>query len=245
MSRKRTITLVLLGLLVPYLLLGGLVCLRHIWWAPPRQAAAAYLEALARRDTAGIYLYSSLLGPHLAGMMAKSDMPADARKHMWAKDYARWKKEFDKGGGARDLLQRERRLVHGQVAVAPLELEEFKAEVQHGETSDLVSYNDVAGEVHHFYYRLEYPSPGTAPPVGILDNLRSGRRRRIRSVAIRVEVSRRPDLEAPRTWLLGWSWLDDLAPAFPFRHWLPAAEPEEAWMAEISFNTDKTTLEAF
>ncbi len=228
-----------------YLLLSVPVCLRTMWWAPPEQAAQAYINAIKQRDPTGIYLYSDMLGPHLAGMMAKSNMDDDSRRHMWAKDFARWKSEFEKGGAAQDSTKRERRLLHGQVLVERVDGKDFKAEVKNGEVTELVSYNDTPGETRHFFYRLTYPSAEVAPPVAILDNVRTGKQRRIRSVVIRVEVRRRPDVEPPATWFLGWDWLDAVAPVFPHRVLFGPAPAEQVWMAQISFAVDKLSLDTF
>jgi len=230
---------------VIYLLLGMPICLRTMWWAPPEQAASAYLKAIVQRDPIGIYLYSDMLGPQLAGMMAKANMDSEVRRHMWAKDFTRWKDEFEKGGQAQDSTKRERRLLHGQVEIEPVPAGDFKAEVDRDGVQDLVSYHDVPGETRHFYYKLTYPSPEVAPPVAILDNIHTGKQRRIRSVIIRVEVRRRPDVEPPATWLLGWDWLDAVAPAFPLRHLFGPTRPEEVWMAQVSFAVDKLSLDTF
>lgn len=245
MADKKAIVKVVIWLIIVYLLAGLPVCLRTMWWAPPQEAAQAYLKAIVERDATGIYLYSDMLGPHLAGMMAKSNMADDGRRHMWAKDFARWKGEFEKGGEAQDSLKRERRLLHGQVEITPVDGREFKAEITRDKVSQLESYTDTPGETHHFYFKLTYPSAEVAPPVGILDNLNTGKQRRIRSVVIRVEVGRRPDIEPPATWMLELDWLDAIAPAFPLRHLFGPANPEEVWMGQVSFAVDKLSLDTF
>jgi hypothetical protein len=245
MANKRPLVIVLVLLGVVYCLVGALVVMRTIWWAPPQLAASAYLKAVMNRDTTGIYMYSDMLGPHLAGMMAKSKMGHDARRHMWAKDFTRWKTEFEKGSKAQDSLKRERRLLHGQVVVEPIAGGQFKAEVKRGEVIDLETYTDDPGQTHHFYYRLSYPALDGAPKVSILDNVLTGRNRHIRSVVVRVEVRRRPDVEPPQSWLLSWDWLDTISVAFPFRHLFTQASPEEVWMAMVSFAIDKMQLETY
>jgi hypothetical protein len=237
------IGLILLALV--YLLPGALVCLRAAWWAAPRDAADAYLASIVNRDTTGIYLYSDLLGPHLSGLMAKSQLSEDARRHMWAKDFTRWQDEFQKGGQAQDSLKRERRLLHGQVRLEPVAGKGFKAEIFHGQESDLVAYRDEPGRTHHLYYRLTYPSAAVAPKVAILDNVRSAPERRIQSVVVRIEVALRPEIGPPRSWLLAWDWLDEIAPAYPFRRLFGPAEPQEVWMAGVRFAADKLSLETF
>ncbi len=243
MNKKIVLAIVVVACI--YLGIGALVCLRSVWFVPPRMAADAYLRAIMDRDATGTYLYSDMLGPNLAGMMAKSNMSAEARKHLWAKDFVRWKAEFEKGSKANDSLKRERRLLHGQVMLTQANGDDYKAEVVRGEEIDLESYKDVAGRFYHHYYRLDYPTRGVAPFVGILDNIRTGRKRRIRSVVIRVEVARRPDVGAPRSWLLAWDWLDTIAPAFPVRHLFSPTGPEEVWMVKVCFAVDKLTLETF
>lgn len=233
--------LVLLGI---YLLAGTAVTLRRAFLIPPQAAALDYLEALRDRDAAAIYLYSDMLGPHLAGMMDKSDLTTEQRKHLWAKDFARWKMEFDRGSEAEDALRRERTLLPPSVQIVSTEVDDYKAEVHDGVDLNLASYNDVPGLIHHRYFQLIFKPDSEAPPVSALGNIQTGHQRRIKSVVVRVEVHRRPDAGWFRSALVEWDWLDEIGFLFP-RVTGPPEDPSKLWMAGLSFDVDKLTLETY
>lgn len=243
-SRKLLVQLAVVTGIV-YLILSALICAKQAWWAPPSLAADGFIEALQEKDPTGIYLFSDMLGAHLTAMMLKSKMSADARKHMLAKDFNQWKDEFNKGTKAHDTLARERKLVNSQMSFESVPCSDFKAEISDGETRNLVSYKDVPGQAYHLCYRFTYPSAQHAPRVRLLGNIRTARNRRIKSIVIRVEVTRRPEISPPRSWILGWEWLDAIAPAFPLRYLFSNAKPEEVWMARISFQIDKTKIDTY
>ncbi len=234
---------VIIGII--YLLLSALECTRYLWWAPPQQAADQFMKALQKDDPAGIYLFSDMLGAHLMGMMVKSNLSSDTRKQMLAKDFNQWKDEFNKGPKAHDTLARERKLINSNMNFENVSCADFKAEVSTGEIRSLESYKDVPGQTYHFCYRLSYPSARHAPRVSLLDNIRTALKRRIKSVTIRVEVSARPEVSPPRSWILGWKWLDTIAPAFPLRYLFSSAKAEEVWMARVSFQIDKTKIDTY
>ncbi len=230
---------------VIYAVICLLECARQSWWSTPKLAADEFIEALQKNDPTGIYMLSDMLNAHLTGMMVKSNVSTDTQKHMLAKDFNQWKDEFNEGSRAHDTLSRERKLVNSNMEYSSISCSDFKAEVQTGETRSLESYNDVPGQTYHICYRFTYPSARLAPTVSLLDNIRTARKRRIKSVAVRVEVSRRPDVTAPRSWILSWKWLDTIAPAFPLRYLFSNSRPEEIWMARISFQIDKTKIDTY
>ncbi len=244
MSWKKRLSVLGLVLLGIYLLAGTAVTLRRAFLIPPQSAASKYLEALRGRDAAAIYLYSDMLGPHLAGMMDKSDLTEEQRKHLWAKDFARWKMEYDRGAEAEDALRRERALLTPSVRILPAEVDDYKAEVHDGIDLNLVSYNDVPGMIHHRYFRLSFDEDSKAPQVSVLGNVQSGSQRRIKSVVVRVEVRRRPDVGWFRSVLAEWDWLEEIGFLFP-RIIGPPADPSKLWMASLSFDVDKLTLETY
>ena len=241
--RKRLLILglVLLGL---YLLAGAAMNLRWSYLASPQDAALDYLEALRDRNAPGIYLYSDMLGPHLADMMEKSDLTQEQRKNLWAKDFARWKMEYDRGSDAEDALRRERRLMLPAVQIVSTEVADYKAEEHDGVDMNLATYHDVPGIVHHRYFQLIFKSASEAPPVSILGNVQTGRQRRIKSVVVRVEVRRRPDVGWLRSMLVEWDWMEAAGFLFP-RVLGPPDDPSELWMTRLSFDVDKLTLETF
>lgn len=243
-TTKRIVIAVIIVLAL-YLAFGTLISLRKYWFTPPELAADNYLRALQERDTAVIYLYSDMLGPRLMDMMEKSRMTDEERRQLWAKDYTRWRSEFQRGAKAMDSLRRERELITGQVQYVRVSPQEYKAEVKQGEEINLLSYVDLPGEIHHRYYRLTFPSTEQAPPVSVLDNIRTGAQRRIKSVVIRIRVRRRPDANAFASLIMEWDWLDNVSFLFPFAAWVPHQDPSDAWMAGLSFDVDKLTLETF
>jgi hypothetical protein len=234
-----------LPLLLAYLILGALVVLRSQSYCDPDTAAQVYLEALRSRRLDAIYLYSELLGARLAGLTEGSDLGEEQRQQLWAKDFTRFTLEFNRGAGSMDSLRRERLLLSSKAAVAPAAVKDYRAEVKSGQELNLVSYRDVEGEGYHRYYRISYPSPDQAPPVGLLDNVQTGRDRLIRSVIIRVQVLRRPEVGWLKAQAMRWGRLDQVASWYPFLSLLPPAEPSRIWMVGVSFTVDKTTLETF
>jgi len=227
-----------------YLLLATVVIWRHCLWAQPQAAANAYLRALQQRDATGIYLYSHLLGPRLAGMMAGSNLDEEQRRRLWAKDFVRWQAEFSKGNLASDPVRRERRLVAPGTRIEAVFPQEYRAEVNLDGDLYLASFHDVPGRSYHYYFRLSYPSPQVAPPVGVLQNVRTDRQRRIKSVVVHLEVQRRPEVRGPQAWLLECDWLRRLEVLVPA--WLFAEnDPARVWAVKMSFNVDKLTLETF
>jgi hypothetical protein len=112
-SRRKWIAIAGLALGLPYLALGTLVVLRSSHWADPCRAARDFLDALRKRDAVGIYLYADMLGPRLSGMMEKSNLSSDEKKNLWAKDFGRWREEFEKGSKSMDSLRLERALLPG------------------------------------------------------------------------------------------------------------------------------------
>jgi hypothetical protein len=233
--------LVLLGL---YLLAGAAITLRRAYLASPQEAALSYLKALRNRDAPTIYLYSDMLGPHLADMMEKSELTQEQRKNLWAKDYARWKMEYDRGSEAKDALRRERQLMMPEVQIVSTEVADYKAEEHDGTELNLATYHDIPGIVIHRYFQLIFPSASQAPPVSILGNVNTGRQRRIKSVVVRVEVRRRPDVGWLRSALVEWDWMEEAGFIFP-RIIAPPDDPSELWMTSLSFDVDKLTLETF
>jgi len=233
--------LVILGL---YLLVGAAVTLRRSYLASPQEAALNYLKALRDRDAPTIYLYSDMLGPHLADMMEKSELTQEQRKNLWAKDFARWKMEFDRGSEAEDALRRERQLMTPEVQIVSTEVADYKAEEHDGAELNLATYNDVPGIVRHRYFQLIFPADSQAPPVSILGNVTTGRQRRIKSVVVRVEVRRRPDVGWLRSTLVEWDWMEAAGFLFP-RIIASPEDPSELWMTSLSFDVDKLTLETF
>ena len=245
MSRKTLILGLALPALLAYLVLGALCVLRWFSFSDPDTTAQVYLEALRSRRLDAIYLYSESLGARLAALTEGSDLGEDQRKDLWAKDFARFTLEFDRGASALDSMRRERQLLSSQARVAPATVKDYRAEVKSGQELDLASYRDVEGEGYHRYFRISYPSADQAPPVSLLDNVQTGRDRLIRSVIVRVEVLRRPEVGWLKAQAMRWGWLDRLKPAFPFLKLLPPADPSRIWMAGVSFTIDKTTLETF
>ncbi|MBW2701930.1 MAG: hypothetical protein JRF33_14030 [Deltaproteobacteria bacterium] len=232
--------------LVIYLFVGAVVTLRHALRSDPLAAGKAYVRALQDRDLPGIYLYSDLLGPRLAGMMAKSDVAENTRKQMWAKDFVRFKSEFQRGGHAMDSLRRERQLLHPEAMVSPVSAGDYAAEIRDidGE-ENLARFGDLPGSIYQLYFRIGYKSPDQAPPVGVLSNISTGKARRIRAVVIRVEVTTRPDIPSWQTFFMGLDWLESIEVAFPFRAWFTIRSPSEVWMAKVIFDVDKKTVETF
>jgi hypothetical protein len=238
--------LLILGLTLAgiYLLAGTALTLRRSFLASPREAAFRYLKALRDRDASGIYLYSDMLGPHLADMMEKSDLTEEQRKNLWAKDFARWKMEYERGSEAQDALRRERELIRPSVQIAPTEVADYKAEVHDGADLNLASYQEVPGLIHHRYFQLIFNPASEAPPVSVLGNVQTGGQRRIKSVVVRVEVRRRPDVGWFRSALVGWDWMEKAGFLFP-EILDPPDDPSELWMTSLSFDVDKLTLETF
>jgi hypothetical protein len=231
-----------------YLAVGLAVSLRAVWSPDPRLAADAYLKALQERDPVGIYLLSTRLGARLAGMMAGADVPPAQRQELWAQDLARFRSELEKGGDSQDGLRRERALISPGVQIEPVQSADFRAVVQGEEGEDLVRYADVPGRIHHLFYRLRFPEDARAPPAALLDTkvIRFKPKKgpdRLRAVVVRVEVSRRPEVKPPRSWLLDLPWLAALEPAFPWIPMLAAARPEDIWSADLSFEVDPKLLE--
>ncbi len=243
-SRRALVQLAILlaGL---YALFATAVCLRAAWRPPPGAAAEAYLRALQARDATAIYMLSDLLGPRLAGLAAGGGLEGDAVRHLQAKDFARWKAEFDRGAGGEDSMRRELALLRPAARLAPVEVEDYQAEVQDPEGESLERYLDERGERYHRYFRLSYPAAEGAPEVGLLENVRTGKTRRLRAVTLRVEVSRRPELGGLRAFVLGLDFLDRVAFLAPFHRLLTPAPAAEVWMARVSFSVDKTCLETF
>jgi hypothetical protein len=245
MTVKKAIGVVI-GLLAGlYLLLGLLVTLRIIWLCPPEQAADAYLQALKSSNTALVYMYSDLLGPRLIDMMNKSEMTEDDRKALWAKDYARWKSEYMRGSKALDSLRREREVISEHADFKRVTPESYKAEVRVDGDLNMVAYADVPGETHHLYYQLVYPAPGKAPRVSVLGNIRTGPKRRIKQMVLRVQVRRRPDVDALAALIMEASWISELEFLFPHLGLLSQADPTDVWMVGLSFDVDKLTLETY
>ena len=244
MSWKKRLLILGLVLLGLYLLAGAAINLRWSYLASPQDAALKYLKALRDRDAPGIYLYSDMLGPHLADMMEKSDLTQEQRKNLWAKDFARWKMEYDRGSDAEDALRRERQLMLPAVQIVSTEVADYKAEEHDGVDLNLATYHDVPGVVHHRYFQLIFPSASQAPPVSILGNVQTGPQRMIKSVVVRVEVRRRPDVGWLRSTLVEWDWVEEAGFLFP-RIINPPDDPSELWMTSLSFNVDKLTLETF
>jgi hypothetical protein len=244
MSWKKRLLIAVLVLLGIYLLTGTTVALRRAFLAPPQAAALKYLQALRDRDAAAIYLYSDMLGPHLAGMMDKSDLSEEQRQNLWAKDFARWKMEYDRGSEAEDALRRERALLPPSVQIVATQAEDYKAEVHDGISLSLASYNDVPGMIHHRYFQLVFGAESEAPLVSVLENIHTGPQRRIKSVVVRVEVQRRPDVGWFRSVLAEWDWLEEIGFLFP-RVTAPPEDPSDFWMAGLSFDVDKLTLETY
>ncbi len=245
MSRRKWVTIIGLVLGLPYLALGTLVVLRSSRWADPDLAARDFLNALRKRDAVGIYLYADMLGPRLSGMMEKSDLAEDEKKYLWAKDFGSWREEFEKGSRSMDSLRQERALISPETRISALHPDNFRAEVRSGEDLNLVAYHDVPGECYHCYFKLEFPSIEQAPPVDLLQNIQTAKRRRIKSVVVRVEIKRRPEVGPIESLLLKWLWLDKIAWLFPTGLFGAQGDPAKLWSAHLSFNVDKLTMEAF
>jgi hypothetical protein len=244
MGWKKPVLILAIVLAAVYLLAGTAVTLRRTTLASHEKAASQYINALRDRDLTAIYLYSNMLGPHLAGMMEKSGLSEEQRKNLWAKDFARWKWEFERGTKAKDALRRERTLMDPSVRIVPTDVGDYKAEVHDGVDLNLASYHDVPGTIYHHYFQLIFASASQAPPVSVLSNVRTGRQRRIKSVVVRVEVSRRPDVSWIRGQLVEWDWLEEIGFLFP-AILDPPDDPSGLWMTNLSFDVDKLTLETF
>lgn len=251
-TRRKTLKLryrsqwLLAGIIIAvlYLLMATLVIWRHCLWASPQAAAAAYLKALQHRDPVGIYLYSHMLGPRLAGMMAKSNLTEQQRRQLWAKDLVRWQGEFSKGQLANDPVRRERQLINPHTKITPVHPQDYRAEVRLDGDLYLASYPDVPGQTYHFYYRLAYPTAQAAPPVQVLQNVHTAPKRRIKSVVIHLEVQRRPEVQGWPAWLLERDWLRRLEAVVP-AGLFSKNKPERVWAVKLNFNVDKLTLETF
>ncbi|RME19656.1 MAG: hypothetical protein D6806_17915 [Deltaproteobacteria bacterium] len=231
-----------------YLALAVMVTARHAVWCDPAQAADRYLEALRKKDAAGIYLFSHMLGPHLSGMMEKSNLGAEEKKLLWAKDFNRWREEFSKAGGrghSLDPMRREAALVASASAIEQVSPGDWRSVEYDQDGEYLASFRDVCGSVHHLYYRLAYRDARSAPPVSILENVRTARSRRIKSVVVRLEVTRRPEVGGLRALLIGWCWLDRLRAIVPAGLFARSAEPHEVWAVKLSLAVDKLKLETF
>jgi hypothetical protein len=244
-TKKTWILFFIIVLVVPYLALGTLVTLKKVWWVEPEITATAYLEAIRNREAGAIYLLSNMLGPSLSGMMAKSDMSQDQRKLLWAKDFTRWKLEFDKGSKSMDSLRRERLLICPSVQITQAQPATYKAAVRDGQNENMVSYADVIGETYHVYYQLIFKDQSSAPTVAVLDNVRTGQDRQIKSVLVRVEINLRPETDLIKSTILKWSWLDKIAFIFPTGLFNSNTDPAAIWGAQLSFDVDKLTLETF
>lgn len=246
MSAKSRLVRLFVFLLVLYLLVGAVVTLRHALRSDPAEAAQAYVKALHERDLPGIYLYSDLLGPRLAGMMAKAGVGEDARKQMWAKDFVRFKTEFERASRAMDSLRRERQLLHPDATVTMVGGAGYQTETPHPAAADeLETFGSMSGSVYHFFFKIEYPSRDEAAPVSVLSNIQTGPKRLIRSVVFRVEVEARPDIPGWQRFFMGMDWLEPAAALFPFRAWFAVRSPSEVWMTELAFDVDGRTLETF
>ncbi|HOX46134.1 MAG TPA: hypothetical protein PK668_21200 [Myxococcota bacterium] len=228
-----------------YLLFSAAVCLRSAWRPEPQRAAEAYLRALQARDATGVYMLSDLLGARLAGLTAGGGLEGDAAKHLQAKDFARWKAEFERGADSQESLRREVDLVRPGAELTPVEPEDYQAEVPDPEGTSLESYRDSAGELYHRYWRLAYPSAAGAPEVGKLENVQTGKGRRLKAVTLRLEVRRRPELGGVRAFVLALDALDPVAWLAPARHLFSPPEPSAVWMVRLCFAVDKTSLETF
>jgi len=233
MSRRKWVTIVGLALGLPYLALGTLVVLRRSQWSDPDLAARDFLDALRKRDAVGIYLYADMLGPRLSGMMEKSDLAEDEKKYLWAKDFGRWREEFEKGSRSMDSLRQERALISPQTRISAMHPDNFRAEVRSGEDLNLVTYHDVPGECYHRYFKLEFPSIEQAPPVDLLQNIQTAGRRHIKSVVIRVEINRRPEVGPIESLLLKWLWLDKIAWLYPTGLFGAQDNPEARMLARL------------
>jgi len=244
-SRRKWIAIAGLAFGLPYLALGTLVVLRSSHWADPCRAARDFLDALRKRDAVGIYLYADMLGPRLSGMMEKSNLSSDEKKNLWAKDFGRWREEFEKGSKSMDSLRLERALLPPEVSISRLHPDDYRAEVRSGEDLNLVTYQDVPGEFYHCYFRLEFPSAERAPAVELFQNILTARQRSIKSVVVRVEVKRRPEIGTIESELLKWTWLDKISWLYPTGLFSAQSDPAKLWSAYLSFNIDKMTLETF
>ncbi|MBW1810099.1 MAG: hypothetical protein JRJ87_18020 [Deltaproteobacteria bacterium] len=244
-SKKTWILFIIIVLVVPYLAVGTAVILKKVWWLEPEITAMAYLEAIRNREAGAIYLLSNMLGPSLSGMMKKSDMSQDQRKLLWAKDFTRWKLEFDKGLKSMDSLRRERLLICPGIQITQAQPAVYRAAVRDGQNENMVSYINVIGETYHVYYQLIFKDRSSAPTVSLLDNVRTGPERRIRSILVRVEVSLRPEIGPIKSTILKWNWLDKIAFIFPTGLFDSCTDPAAIWGAQLSFDVDKLTLETF
>jgi hypothetical protein len=177
-------------------------------------------------------------------MLAKSArLSKNDRAELQKRDYARWMHEYESRSKDPQALVGQRRLMAGNVQVSLVSVDEYKTEAQaDGDTYWVLHQND-PGQAYNLFYRLDYPSASTAPSLSALDGLRSPRK--IKSVIVRVQVSRRPDVSASRSWLLGWDFLDALAPAFPFRILFTPPLPEQVWMVRFSLAVDKLYLKEY
>jgi len=245
MSRRKKISIAVIVFALLYLLPGTVVFMRHLWWSDPQLAARAYLESLRKRDAVGIYLYADMLGPKLSGMMSKSALSEEQKKHLWAKDFVRWKAEFERGGESMDSLRRERELINPDAELDAIHPESYKAEVSKGDSLNMVTYSDDPGRTYHVYYQHSYPDPEKAPRVALLQNIGSGPGRKIESVIVRLEVSRRPEVGPLKATLLTWDWLEKFEFLYPVALFAGESDPSEIWGVKLSFNIDKLTLKTY
>jgi hypothetical protein len=240
---RKTLIWLAVGVAVIYLLLGALVALRTGTYAPPEEAASAFLAALEKPDLAGIYRYSDLLSAHLAGLLSGANLSEDQKRDLQAQDFVRWTQEVERGQQAEDALRVERALLRRGTAIARVSPARYRAEIRQGVTLNLATYRDVPGQIYHSYFQLSFPEAG-APAVGLLTNVETGLERRIRSVVVRVESRRRPDVHGVRALLFDWDWLDALTGIYP-TGWFPAANPAALWMCQLSLDVDKLTLSTY
>ncbi len=119
------------------------------------------------------------------------------------------------------------------------------AEVHDGQDVNKVSYNNLPGETYHVYYQLIFKDRSSAPTVSLLDNVRTGPERRIKSVLVRVEVRLRPEIGPIKSTVLKWTWLDKIAFIFPTGLFDSSTDPAAIWGAQLSFAIDKLTLEIY
>ena len=245
MSTKKVILLIVVPIIVIYSGFASIAILRFHWNTPPEHIALAYLTAIKNRDTQNIYSYSKKLRPNLENMMNKSDVSDEQRQQLLKDDFARWKQDFDKKSKKADNLHKEQLLLPPQVQIMVATPEEYKAETLVDGDVSLISYEDIPLEVYNRYIQLDYTLSSAAPTMGIFENIRKSKNKRIKSVVVRVEVRRRPDIGGFKAMIIDWDWIEDIDIIFPCKMFGREENPYHTWIADIGFEVDKISLKTF
>ncbi len=228
-----------------YLLLGALTITRQVVWMEPDRAAQLYLEAFQARDTAKIYAWSQVLGPHLDQMLAQDNLSEEKRAELKAGDFARWQAEFEKQSPAQDSLAREKALLGPGTIFAHAQPASYKAETLADGDLYLVSFSDIDGLTYHCYFEFKYGQRHTAPAVHLFQNMKKDDARKVRSVVIRVQVSRRLDQGWGKSLLMEWNWLESVAFLYPTGWFHAEEDPGRIWTVALSLDIDLLALKTY